>query len=264
MILARLPIFLRRAIRISLLALHVTWGVAVAGLAFPLFSPAQRDRFIMAWARRLLRVLGVRAQLAPAPSLPGGALLVCNHVSWLDIYLIYAAQRVHFVSKAEVRTWPVAGWLAHKTGTLFIERGRRADTARINTEMRDLMQEGAWVAVFPESTTSDGRGLRRFMPSLLQPAVELNCPVVPAALRYRTLAGEHSVAAAYIDNISMWQSLKQIVSEPGLIAELHFGKPIQPSGHRRELAAQAEAATARLLGISPADTALRTPGDLPA
>jgi 1-acyl-sn-glycerol-3-phosphate acyltransferase len=263
-ILARLPIFLRRAIRISLLALHLTWGVALAALAFPLFSPTQRDRFIMAWSRHLLRLLGVRAQLAPAPSLPGGALLVCNHVSWLDIYLIYAAQRVHFVSKAEVRTWPVAGWLAHKTGTLFIERGRRADTARINTEMRDLMQEGAWVAVFPESTTSDGRGLRRFMPSLLQPAVELNCPVVPAALRYRTLAGEHSVAAAYIDSISMWQSLKQIVSEPGLIAELHFGEPIQPSGHRRELAAQAEAATARLLGISPADTAPQTPADPPA
>ena len=267
---ARLPPFLRRTVRISLLMLHLAWGVMVAGLAFPLFKPAHRDRFIMAWSRHLLRVLGVRVQLTPAPSLPGGALLVCNHVSWLDIYLIYAAQRVHFVSKAEVRTWPVAGWLAHKTGTLFIERGRRADTARINTEMHDLMQDGAWVAVFPEGTTSDGRALRRFMPSLLQPAVQLNCPVVPAALRYRTLDGEYSAVPAYIDDISMWQSLKQIVSEPGFIAELHFGEPILPNGHRRELAAQAEAATAGLLGLvrpsdaMPADTAPQTPADPPA
>jgi len=261
--LARLPVFLRRAIRISLLVLHLAWGVTVAGLAFPLFKPAQRDRYIMAWAQRLLRVLGVRAQLAPAPGLPGGALLVCNHVSWLDIYLIYAAQRVHFVSKAEVRNWPVAGWLAQKTGTLFIERGRRADTARINAEMRDLMQDGAWVAVFPEGTTSDGRALRRFMPSLLQPAVQLNCPVVPAALRYRTLDGEYGAAPAYIDGVSMWQSLKQIVSEPGLVAELHFGEPILPDGHRRELAAQAEAVTAGLLGlrISGAAPARGTPPD---
>lgn len=266
---ARPAVFLRCTTRISLLVLHLAWGVTVAGLAFPLLAPAQRDRFIMAWSRRLLRVLGVRAQLAPAPSLPGGALLVCNHVSWLDIYLIYAAQRVHFVSKAEVRTWPVAGWLAHKTGTLFIERGRRADTARINTEMRGLMQDGAWVAVFPEGTTSDGRGLRRFMPSLLQPAVQLNCPVVPAALRYRTLAGEYTAAPAYIDNISMWQSLKQIVSAPGLLAELHFGEPILPNGHRRELAAQAEAATASLLGLripggASVDTSPQTPADPPA
>jgi 1-acyl-sn-glycerol-3-phosphate acyltransferase len=171
---------------------------------------------------------------------------------------------VHFVSKAEVRAWPVAGWLAHKTGTLFIERGRRADTKRINAEMRLLLQSGAWVAVFPEGTTSDGRGLRRFLPSLLQPAVELNCPIVPAALRYRTLAGEYSAAPAYIDDLSMWQSLMKIVSEPGIIAELQFGEPIQPSGHRRELAAQAEAATARLLGVLPADTAPQTPAGPPA
>ncbi len=255
---------LRRTTRISLLVLHLVWGMAAAGLAFPLLRPGQRDRFIMAWARRLLRVLGVRARLAPPPRLTGGALLVCNHISWLDIYLIYAAQRVHFVSKAEVRNWPVAGWLAKKTGTLFIERGRRADTARINVEMRALMQDGAWVAVFPEGTTSDGRGLRRFMPSLLQPAVQLNCPVVPAALRYRTLDGEYTAAPAYIDHISMWQSLKNIVSEPGLIAELHFGDPILPDGHRRELAAQAEAATARLLGATASGTAPQTPVDPPA
>ena len=261
---ARLPVFLRRFIRISLLALHVVWGLILAGLVFSLFSPARCDRIITAWARRMLKVLGVRAQVATAPGLPGGALLVCNHVSWLDIYLIHAARRVHFVSKSEVRAWPVAGWLAHKTGTLFLERGRRADTARVNAEMRTLMQSGAWVAVFPEGTTSDGRGLRRFLPSLLQPAVELNCPIVPAALRYRTLGNAYSSAPAYIDNLSLWQSLRQIVSEPGIVAELHFGEPIRPNGHRRELAAQAEQAVARLLGVAVSDTVPQTPADPPA
>ncbi|HQT30359.1 MAG TPA: lysophospholipid acyltransferase family protein [Thiobacillus sp.] len=262
-ILAHLPVPLRRFIRISLLLSHLVVGLALAGLAFPLCSIALRDRIIRAWARQLLRVLGVRLQVNTPPLLPGGALLVCNHVSWLDIYLIYSARRVHFVSKSEVRDWPVAGWLAHKTGTLFLQRGRRADTARINSEMRALMQSGAWVAVFPEGTTSDGRGLRRFLPSLLQPALELNCPIVPAALRYRTLAGAYSAAPAYIDDISMWQSLRQIVSEPGVIAELYFGEPIAPSGHRRELAAQAEIAIARFLGVVPADTAPQTPAGPP-
>ena len=106
--------------------------------------------------------------------------------------------------------------------------------------------------VFPEGTTSDGRGLQRFLPSLLQPAIELNCPTVPSALRYRTLEHEYTAVPAYIDQISLWQSLLHIVSEPGLIAELQFGEPILPNGHRRDLAAQAEAATARLLGVAPA------------
>ena len=249
---ARLPVFFRRLIRIGQLFPHLVWGMLLAGLVFPLVQSTRRDALIMRWSHRLLHILGVRPHLTRPPNVPGGALLVCNHVSWLDIYLINASRRVHFVSKAEVRAWPVIGWLAHKTGTLFIERGRRADTARINTEMRDLMQAGSWVAVFPEGTTGDGLSLRRFMPSLLQPAIELDVPIVPAALRYRTLDHEYSAAPAYIDQISLWQSLLQIVSEPGLIAELEFGEPIQPNGHRRDLAILAEAATARLLSAAPA------------
>jgi len=89
-------------------------------------------------------------------------------------------------------------------------------------------------------------------------------------LRYRTLDNEYSAAPAYIDQMSLWQSFKQIVSEPGITAELHFGEPIQPTGHRRELAAQAEAATAWLLGLTktsdatPAGSAPQTPADPPA
>jgi 1-acyl-sn-glycerol-3-phosphate acyltransferase len=262
--LSRAPVTLRRAVRIGLLTLHLAWGIALVGLAFPLLPTPRRDRLITAWGRGLLTMLGVRARSGAAPAVPGGALLVCNHVSWLDVFLIFTAQRVHFVSKSEVREWPVAGWLAHRTGTLFLERGRRADTARINAEMRALMQGGAWVAVFPEGTTSDGRGLKRFLPSLLQPAVELGCPVVPAALRYRTVAGEYTAAPAYVDQMSLWQSLRQIVDAPGLVAELRFGEPIPPTAHRRELAAQAEASVARLLGAASADTPPPAPGDPPA
>lgn len=268
MIVAHLPVSFRRIVRIGLLVPHLVWGVLLAGLVFPFVQAARRDAIIKRWSQRLLAILGVRPHLTLPPDVAGGALLVCNHVSWLDIYLINAACRVHFVSKAEVRAWPIIGWLAHKSGTLFIERGRRADTARINAEMRELMQAGGWVAVFPEGTTGDGRTVRRFMPSLLQPAVELDVPIVPAALRYRTLANEYSAAPAYIEEISLWHSLLQVVSEPGLVAELAFGDPIQPTGHRRELAMRAEAATVSLLGLKPDDasagSAPHTPADLPA
>ena len=226
-------------------------AIFIAGVLIPNASRTWRDRLIRYWSRGLLRVLGLRMQADPAPSLPDGALLVCNHVSWLDIYLIYAARRVHFVSKAEVRAWPVFGWLAQQGGTLFLDRTRRADTARINTTMRELMRQGAWVAVFPEGTTSDGRGLKRFLSSLLQPAVELGCPVIPAALRYRTRSGEYSAAPAYIDDISLWTSLKRIISEPELVAELHFGEPFVAHEHRRKLAHRAEQAVAQLLGYAP-------------
>ena len=75
--------------------------------------------------------------------------------------------------------------------------------------------------------------------------------MVPAALRYRSLEGEPSPAAAYIDELSLWQSLKAIVSQPGLVVELDFAAPLAPSGHRRELARDAEQAVAGLLGVAP-------------
>jgi 1-acyl-sn-glycerol-3-phosphate acyltransferase len=264
-----LPLFHRRSWRIVRLLLHVVRGVLLAALVFPCVGADRRDRAILTWSRRLLAILGVQLHAGAAPQVPGGALLVSNHVSWLDVYLVLATQRVHFVSKSEVRAWPVAGWLAHKTGTLFLERGRRADTARVNAEMRELMAAGAWVAVFPEGTTSDGRGLRRFLPSLLQPAVELQCPIAPAALRYRTPDGGYCAAPAYIDGVNLWQSLMQITGEPAIVADLQFGALIEPNAHRRELAAQAEQAVAGLLGVSPSDapasdTPPQTPGGPPA
>lgn len=275
-VIARLRLVLRRTRRIAALAVHIALGLTLAALVFPFLGPARRDGVIGWWAQRLLHVLGVQRRAALPPALPNGALLVCNHVSWLDIYLILATRRVHFVSKSEVRRWPVVGWLAQQTGTLFLERGRRADTARINAEMHALMAEGQWVAVFPEGTTSDGRALKRFLPSLLQPAVALGCPILPAALRYRTLQGHPSTTPAYVDEISLWDSMMRIVSEPGLVAELVFADPITPAGHRRELAAQAERAVAGLLGYvagehaalnpdgAPADTPPQTRADPPA
>lgn len=242
------PANLRLAFRLARLALHIVVGVTLTAVLLPVAGTALRDRVIGAWSRRLLAVLGVRLAAGSAPP-AGGALLVCNHVSWLDIYAILGTRRVHFVSKSEVRNWPVLGWLAARTGTLFVERARRADTVRINAEMAGLIAAGAWVAVFPEGTTTDGRGLKRFLPSLLQPAVDLACPVVPAALAYRTPAGDYSAAPAYIDDISLWQSVCRIAREPETVVELRFGEPIRPDGHRRELAAAAEAAVAGLLRI---------------
>jgi 1-acyl-sn-glycerol-3-phosphate acyltransferase len=173
-------------------------------------------------------------------------LLVANHISWLDIFVIHAARRVHFVSKVEVRRWPVAGWLAWKSGTLFIERAKRGDTVRINREMRSILEQGGLVALFPEGTTSDGRQVRRFMPSLLQPAVDLALPVVPAALSYRYPDGRRCDSANYIDQMSFAESLWRIAGEPAIHAHLEFGNA-QKGSDRRSLALAAQTEVARML-----------------
>jgi 1-acyl-sn-glycerol-3-phosphate acyltransferase len=257
-----LRVHFRRIYRLVLLAWHTAWGVVLVLTMSYVQSPARWDRTISRWSARMLKILGVRLSVASQTQDLGRALLVANHVSWLDIFVIHAARRVHFVSKSEVRHWPVAGWLAWKSGTLFVERNRRADTLRINREMRAILEKGGWVAVFPEGTTSNGRQLRRFLPSLLQPAVDLSLPVVPAALRYRDAAGNHSDAVCYIDDLSFTESLWKIAGEKSIHARIEFGDPVGGTD-RRSLAVAAQAEVAKLLGLSPTDTPPGSADDLP-
>ncbi len=254
---------MRRIFRLVRLAVHFAWGLFQASLLFGLYDASTRDRIISLWSAKLLKILGVRLVSGMPPEFTHGALLVANHVSWLDVFVILAAKRVHFVSKHEIRSWPIAGWLAWRAGTLFIQRARKADTARINQEMHGLLQDGAWVAVFPEGTSTDGRKLLRFLPSLFQPAVTESLPVVPACLQYQTPDGRYTEAAAYIDNVSFGKCLWRIVGEREIIVRLAFAAPIRGSS-RRELAEAAYSEIATCLGFESTDSPPGTPGDPPA
>ena len=84
------------------------------------------------------------------------AMIAANHVSWLDIFAIASLRHTRFIAKSEIRDWPLAGWLAEKSGTIFIRRARRHDTARINALVHEALGEGDCVGLFPEGTTTEG------------------------------------------------------------------------------------------------------------
>jgi 1-acyl-sn-glycerol-3-phosphate acyltransferase len=162
-----------RLLRLTRLALHVVAGALTILLLFPWLDRAERDKRVGRWAGKLLVILKVRAvQRGRSPTVRGqGALIVANHVSWLDIHVVHSLLPARFVSKAEVRGWPVIGWMAEAAGTLFLERSRKSDAARMNTVMAGHLKGGDCLALFPEGTTTDGSRLLPFYPSLFQPAV---------------------------------------------------------------------------------------------
>jgi 1-acyl-sn-glycerol-3-phosphate acyltransferase len=258
-----MTVLFRRLFRLCRLALHMVLGLFQAGVLFRFYSLPVRDRVISHWSAKTLKILGIKLAAGIPPEFTHGAMLVANHISWLDVFVIHAAKRVHFVSKHEVRSWPVVGWLAERAGTLFIQRAKKTDTARINQEMDVLLRDGAWVAVFPEGTSTDGRKLLRFLPSLFQPAVDANLPVVPAALQYQTPQGSYTDVAAYIDNVSFGKSLWRIAGEKEIIARLTFGMPIRGDS-RRQLADATYHEIATFLGFAPLDNPPETLGGLPA
>ncbi len=231
MSLSNKSIALFRAARLSL---HIVYGLSLA-VAYPWFGLAVRRRILQSWSVELLQIFNVRIDIAgndPLHELRHG-LIVTNHISWLDVFVLNAIVPMRFVAKSEVRRWPVIGWLCARAQTLFIERGKARSAARVNVKLVELLQRGECLAVFPEGTTTDGLQVAHFHSSLLQPAIDAGAPVHPVAIRYQDERGAYSATAAYIDEMSFGASMWNILSADELHVRLAATTPIDASGMDR-------------------------------
>lgn len=245
---------LTRNYRIFRMFLHLLAGLAASAVVFPLVGRNGRLAIFRRWSKTLLRILHVRVSVHGTPpiSRAGPTMMLANHVSWLDIFLIASQVPSRFVAKSEIRRWPVVGWLISRQGTLFVERARRHDTARINNSVNDALEKGYCAVVFPEGTTSDGTEVRPFHASLLQPIVQTHGVAVPVALRYVTADGGIDDAPAYTQERTLWDSLKLIASQRELRAEIHFLPAVPAVGkHRRDLAEHTARLVAEALSLTP-------------
>ncbi|UCE30072.1 MAG: 1-acyl-sn-glycerol-3-phosphate acyltransferase [Burkholderiales bacterium] len=252
---------LRRAVRLPLLVFLVLAGLAVVWARFSRIDLPARWHHIACWSRRLLRWCGMDFEeiaepgAVPLSALPGGRLIVANHVNWIDVYAIDAVAPSMFVAKAEIRRWPVIGTLVDGVGTIFIERHRRHAVHEAVHRMADAMLSGHRVAVFPEGTTNDGTRLLRFHANTAEAALRANVPVVPVALRYLTPARERCDAVAFVGDTSLLQSLWRMTAEPRIIVEMHVLPELEPSrfASRHALVREAERLIAARLGVAAPD-----------
>jgi 1-acyl-sn-glycerol-3-phosphate acyltransferase len=211
---------------------HVLVGWVTIYFRFPQLSQQQRDARVQVWAMQLLRIWGIDLEIRGQPVVSGPALLVCNHISWLDIVVIHATRHCRFVSKSELRDWPVLGTLATGGGTLYIQRAQRKDAMRMVKDMAQSLRNGDVLGVFPEGTTGDGIGLLPFHANLIQSALEAQAPIQPLALQFVDAAtGRISMAARYIDDDTLLASVWSTLNAQGLRAVVNFG-PAQLASDR--------------------------------
>ena len=234
-----------RLLRCGRALTHIVGGLGTTVFLFPFVSATTRDGLIRRWCRQFLAMLEVEARVHRwhDGEMPVNVLIVANHISWLDIFVLLSYQPARFVAKADLKRLPIVGRLIANAGTLFIERERRRDTHTVNRATVDALAGGDVVAVFPEATTSDGTGLLKFHSSLLQSAVDAKGHVQPIAIRYRTPDDEFCIAPAYVGELNLVQSFWQVTGEPRITAELHVMAAFPAgSAHRRELSRAAEEA----------------------
>ncbi|SAL71984.1 phospholipid/glycerol acyltransferase [Caballeronia peredens] len=225
------------------LVVHLLYGMWIVARRFPRASASERAELNRVWSLEMLRLCGMKLVVHNDEArLDSGVLVVGNHISWIDIYVINAWRPTPFVSKAEIRKWPVVGWLAHQLGTVFVQREKRSDAKRIMHELAERLLAGEMMCVFPEGTTTDGQTLLPFHANMFQAAVSASCPVQPVCLMYEDAQGRQSVAPAYIGDMTLDASLSALLRATPLTAHLYVCDPLAPGADRRLLASEAQAA----------------------
>jgi 1-acyl-sn-glycerol-3-phosphate acyltransferase len=227
---------LRGYARVLRVLLVVALGLAIAGVFAVLerlkigSSMQRRQRWSRWFMARLSNALPFRVTVSgELPTRP--MLWVANHVSWTDIALLGMLAPLSFLSKAEVRTWPVAGWLALKAGTLFIRRGS-GDSRLLQKQMCNHLQQGHALMIFPEGTTTDGRSLRTFHGRLLSSAIDAQVELQPVAVAY-SRNGKPDPIAPFIGEDDLLSHLRRLFAHDRSDVHIHLLDPIPSAGKER-------------------------------
>ncbi|MEO8332523.1 MAG: lysophospholipid acyltransferase family protein [Gallionella sp.] len=236
------------------LALHLLYGMLLA-MSYPHLNQKGQRRILKVWSRQLLIILNIGIQIEghqPARG-EGGCLMVANHVSWLDIFVLNAIHPSRFIAKSEVGNWPVIGWLSRRSGTIFIERAMRQNASLINQRVSLLLGQGACIAFFPEGTTTDGQQVGHFHSALIQPAIDAKARLCPVALRYQDEHGELSNSAAFTGDTTLVRSIWRILRCNHHNALIAFTPALMTSNENRRVLARAaqQAIAQELLNIAP-------------
>ncbi len=221
-------------IKLAKVLAHLLVGLLTVYFHFPKLTQAKKSKSIEAWSTALLAKLAIKLVVNGKPPVSGPMLLVSNHISWLDILVIHAAGHCRFISKSDVKHWPVLGTLTTAGGTLYIERESRRDAMRVVRQMSKALTEGDIVAIFPEGTTGNGVDLLPFHANLLQAAIAVVAPVQPIALSFLdATTGQISQAVSFVGDETLLGSLWNTLKASSLIAVVSYGVPEQANGRDR-------------------------------
>jgi 1-acyl-sn-glycerol-3-phosphate acyltransferase len=228
---------LRYLWRTPWLLVHVLLGlpVCIALTTVPWIVGGERvdHRAIRTWSAGLLRVFGMRTRRFGTP-LPGAAMFVANHVSWIDITLMHSQRVVGFVAKAEISKWPLIGWLASRGGTIYHHRGDNESLHGVMHQMVQRLEQGHAVGVFPEGRTTDGERINVFHARIFQPAVLAHVPAQPVALKYGA-QGSAQTTVAFQKGEHFLGNFLRLLGEPARVGEVHFLERVMATevGRRR-------------------------------
>jgi 1-acyl-sn-glycerol-3-phosphate acyltransferase len=225
---------LRFVIRLVLLIVLLIAGLFLTGFIFPMLSISKREAIIKSWSKLLIGVLGVKVNIEGEPIMQGGVMLVANHVSWIDIFILNSCRTTAFVAKKEIEAWPIVGRLVAQSGTIFVDRSSRSAMRGVSEELNKRYDNGMCTGLFPEGTTTDGFSVKSFFGGLLDAPLKAQVPIQPVAilLYYK---GERSGYPSFIGDQTLVHNIWILLSNWGIAVTVRYLEPITERGEPSEL-----------------------------
>lgn len=198
------------------------------------------------WSRLMCALLGVRVEIRGEQP-RGRFVLVSNHLSYLDIWVLARACPGIFVAKREIGGWPLFGRIASAAGTLYVDRDSRRDVVRAGREMSRCLESGFSLILFPEGRATNGAGVLPFLPSLLEPAAKAGVPCHGATLRYDSddpgIVPSDDIC--WHDSSPLFSHIFRIAASRDIRTTVQFTPDAVRSNDRKELATTLHDAVAR-------------------
>lgn len=253
------PSHLRAAVRAAALIGTTAVCALVQAIALRLRHDLARH-LPRAWHRICCAILSIEVRSRGTAVSDGPVFFVCNHASYLDVVVLGAQLDGRFVAKAEVARWPVIGALSGLQGTIFVDRRTQGARSQAD-ELRQALEGGASLVLFPEGTSSDGNRVLPFKSTLFAAAdaviggVEVRVqPVTVAYSRHRGLPMERRMRPyfAWYGDMTLVGHLWTCLGLGGAGVDVIFHEPVQLSSFasRKDLAQYCNAKVAR--GLSDA------------
>jgi len=181
-------------------------GVIKQGL-----SPKRRQR-LQKWVKKLLILYRIKI-VVHGTEVISPKMIVCNHVSWIDVVVLSSLYPGHFIAKSEIRSWPVMGTMIGSIGTLFVKRGVRSEIKSLAIKVGQILENKSSVVFFPEGKTGDGKQIQNLHSGLFQSAITAGMDVQPILVVYKDTSGYPSSVVPYLKEQSLYESIMAVLDE---------------------------------------------------
>lgn len=171
---------IKKIFKLTLFLIILLISFFYALISYPCNDRKKLQDIIMKYSSKaLLKLFNVKVNYDETNVFPKNTVIVCNHISYLDIPILLSYFKGRFVAIKEIKKWPVLGWTIAMLGHIFIERGKKESYEKINNAVKDNI-----IIIFPEGHTSTGKTIKKFKDGAFVAAMKNKAPILPVVIKY--------------------------------------------------------------------------------